>query len=78
MLTNRFIEPNKQGRHRLNRKGNKRPIVALVERGGNVRTFHVPVATQQNVAKIVRDNIDHESRLHTDESRLYLAVGDGI
>jgi hypothetical protein len=23
--------------------GGKRPIVALVERGGNVRTFHVPV-----------------------------------
>ena len=68
--------PNKQGRHRLNRKGNKRPIVALVERGGNVRTFHVPVATQENVAKIVRDNIDRESRLHTDESRLYWQVGE--
>jgi transposase-like protein len=50
---------------------NKRPIVALVERGGRVRTFHVPVADKINVTKIVRENIARESRLHTDESRLY-------
>lgn len=51
--------------------GGKRPIVALVERGGNVRTFHVPVADQKSVEKIVRENIARESILHTDESRLY-------
>ena len=62
---------HKQGRIRVNRKGNKRPIVTLVERGGNVRTFHVPVANKENVAKIVRANIARESRLHTDESSLY-------
>jgi transposase-like protein len=50
---------------------NRRPIVALVERGGNVRTFHVPVADKEAVTKIVRENIAKESRLHTDESKLY-------
>jgi transposase-like protein len=50
---------------------NKRPILALVERGGSVRTFHVPVADKATVNKIVRDNIARESKLHTDESRLY-------
>jgi transposase-like protein len=50
---------------------NKRPIVALVVRGGNVRTFHVPVANKDNVQKIVRENIARETRLHTDESVLY-------
>jgi transposase-like protein len=50
---------------------NRRPIVALVERGGNVRTFHVPVADKDTVTKIVRENIAKESRLHTDESKLY-------
>jgi transposase-like protein len=54
---------------------NKRPIVALVERGGNVRTFHVPVADKATINKIVTQNIARESRLHTDESRLY---GDAI
>ena len=50
---------------------NKRPIVALVERGGRARTFHVAVADKRTVTKIVLENISRESRLHTDESRLY-------
>ncbi len=51
--------------------GQKRAIVSLVERGGKVRSFHVPRADKATVSKIVRDNIHHETRLHTDESRLY-------
>jgi transposase-like protein len=50
---------------------NKRPIVALVERGGKARTFHVAVADKATVTKIVTENVAKESRLHTDESRLY-------
>ena len=49
-------------------------IVALVERGGNVRTFHVAHADKLTISKIVTDNISRESRLHTDESRLYLGA----
>ena len=33
------------------------PILALVERGGNVRTFHVPVADQVTVTRSSRENI---------------------
>ena len=50
---------------------NKRPIVALVERGGSVRTFHVAVADKAAINKIIGENIARETRLHTDESRLY-------
>jgi transposase-like protein len=50
----------------------KRAIVSLVERGGRVRSFHVPVADKGTVTRIVRENIDRESRLHTDESVLYV------
>jgi len=50
---------------------NKRAVLSLVERGGKVRSFHVPTADKINVQKIVRENISAESRLHTDESRLY-------
>jgi hypothetical protein len=38
---------------------------------GRVRTFHVPVADKASVHKIVTDNIARETRLHTDESKLY-------
>jgi transposase-like protein len=55
---------------------NKRAIVTLVERGGKVRSFHVPRADKKTVQKIVADNIAHESRLHTDESRLYDGTGE--
>lgn len=51
--------------------GGKRAIVALVERGGNVRSFHVAVADQATVHGIVVANVARETRLHTDESRLY-------
>jgi transposase-like protein len=50
---------------------NKRPILALIERGGSVRSFHIPVAGQYAVQEIVKKNIARESRLQTDESKLY-------
>lgn len=53
----------------------KRAIVSLVERGGQVRSFYAGTAKVDEVAKIMRENIDKESHLHTDESRLYWAVG---
>ena len=56
-------------------KGKTRAIVALVERGGNVRTFHVAHADKETVGGIVASNILRESRLHTDESHLYMQVG---
>jgi hypothetical protein len=40
-------------------------------RGGRVRTFHVPVCTKAEINRIVTENIARETRLHTDESRLY-------
>jgi transposase-like protein len=55
--------------------GGKRAIVSLVERGGNVRSFHVAVADGATVANIVNENVLRETRLHTDESRLYTKVG---
>jgi transposase-like protein len=57
-------------------KGAARPIVALVERGGRVRTFHVENADKATVNQIVSENISRESRVHTDESRLYGDVAD--
>ena len=50
---------------------NKRAIISLVERGGQVRSFHVENADKATVNIIVNQNIAHEARVHTDESRLY-------
>jgi transposase-like protein len=51
--------------------GHKMAVLSLVERGGSVRSFHIPSADKATVDKIVKDNIDRESKLHTDESKLY-------
>lgn len=53
----------------------KRPIITLVERGGQARSFHVAIADLETVQKIVRENVSKESRLHTDGSSLYKSVG---
>jgi len=55
--------------------GHKRAIVSLVERGGQVRSFYAETAKVETVAKIVRENVSKESRLHTDESMIYRKVG---
>lgn len=74
-------KPSKQRRGRPYTKtgrsgvGGKRTIIALVERGGSVHSFHPAYADGATVTKIVRDNISRESRLHTDESGLYKKVG---
>lgn len=72
-------EPSKHRRGRpyikQGKAAEKRAILGLIERGGNVRTFHVAQATKENIATLVSDNIAHESMLFTDESRLYPAVG---
>jgi transposase-like protein len=53
----------------------KRAVVALVERGGEVRSFHVERASIDNVASIVATNVHRETVLNTDESRLYTKIG---
>ena len=42
-----------------------------MERGGSVRSLYAGLAEKATVTKIVTENIAKESRLHTDESRLY-------
>lgn len=64
-----FIKKGRSG------PANKRAVLGLIERGGNVRTFHVASATKENVADLVSENIAVESVLVTDESRLYPAIG---
>ena len=47
----------------------KRAIVALVERGGDARSFHVAVAHGQTVANIANQNIAHEAHLACGRSK---------
>lgn len=57
-----------------NRPKQKRTVVALVERGGSVRSFHVETATQATVREILFKNADRKSALYTDSSSLYAGL----
>ncbi len=52
----------------------KRAVVALIERGGEVRSFHVPAPGQFIVQQIIKGNVANKTRLHTDESRIYNGI----
>jgi len=68
----RIRKPTKSGK---SGGAEKRPIVALVERGGKARATHMNSITGQNLREYMEKNIDLKSRLHTDESTLYPTLG---
>ena len=52
----------------------KKAVVALVERDGHVRSFHVANVTAANVRLLLVMNVDRASHLMTDESPVYTRV----
>jgi transposase-like protein len=65
----------KAGKEAKRGHGHKRVVMALVERGGEVRTFHVGSGDGITATKIVAANVAKESRLMTDETRIYDRAG---
>lgn len=71
-------EKNKHASKRLNAgRGHvgKVPVLALVERDGETRSFHVANVTAKTLQPIILKHASTESRLMTDESTVYPAVG---
>jgi transposase-like protein len=54
----------------------KHAVLALVERGGKVRTFHINGVTKEEIGRIVRENVARETWLMTDEARHYTRLGE--
>ena len=53
----------------------KKAVVALVERDGHVRSFHVANVTGKELRGLIVTNVDRASHLMTDESMVYSRVG---
>jgi transposase-like protein len=53
----------------------KKAVVALVEREGRARSFHVANVNAKDVRSLVVTNIDRASHLMTDDSPVYLRMG---
>ncbi len=70
-------ETNKQKRQpgRQGGKG-KEAVVALVERDGRVRGYHVANVTAENLLPDLVTQMERASYLMTDDSKVYPAIGD--
>ncbi len=53
----------------------KQPVVALVERDGHIRSFHVANVTAKELRGLIVTNVHRASHLMTDESTVYTRVG---
>lgn len=53
----------------------KAPVVSLVERDGNVRSFHVANVSTQTLRPIIAAQVNRASFIMTDESAVYPAIG---
>ena len=65
-----------KARNRATRKpAPKKAVVALVERDGRARSFHVANVNAKDVRALVVTNVDRASTLMTDESPIYTRMG---
>jgi len=53
----------------------KMPVVSIVERGGDIRSFVTADVTAANVGRILIENVMLDSHLMTDSSNIYPSIG---
>ena len=62
-------------RRNLRRVAAKKVVVSLVERGGDVRSFHFQRIHGSNIKSLVFTNVDRASHLMTDQAHFYAPIG---
>ena len=67
-------EPDKRLR-KTGRGSDKMPVVALVERGGEVRSMRMANVTGDNIGGAIRRHVNREAHLRTDSFPSYTLVG---
>jgi transposase-like protein len=70
-------ETNKHKGKRSGRVGakGKEPVLSLVERGGRAASHHIANVTAATIRPIILSAVSQQSRLHTDEMRVYPTFG---
>jgi len=65
-------------RHASYRQKPKPAVMTLIERGGQVRSVHVPNLTAETLQGVAFLNVDPKARVVTDENRSYLGLRKGF
>lgn len=61
----------------INKRGRgtrKQPVVAVLQRDGEVRARVIPIVNAENVKRMLRDNVDASARVMTDKERSYIGI----
>jgi len=69
------VIPGERPKDRVAPTANKAPVVSLVERNGEVRSFHVANVTGGNLKAVLAEHVDAAAHVMTDESMIYKGVG---
>jgi transposase-like protein len=70
-----FVGGKKKNVHKGKPEPRKRPVHALVERGGEVRAKHVADVTAKSLRTSINTQVRRQSELHTDEALAYDHIG---
>lgn len=68
----------KQRKHAPKRTGKyfgKTPVIVLVERNGKAKTKVMPDVSRRNIRQMMKENVDINSKIMSDESNLYNTAG---
>lgn len=68
-------KPRNKGNNKRGRGTKKQCVLAMVERGGKVKTRPVANVTAKTLKQVIRDNVDTSSALYTDENSAYTGIG---
>lgn len=67
----RYSKPENRGQYHHT----KTPVLALVQRDGNVRTWPIERVTVHNLQSAIKEHVDPSSRIMTDECFAYKGIG---
>jgi transposase-like protein len=73
-----FVGGKKKNVHNGKPEPIKRPVLALVERGGKLRARHIPNVTAKSVRAVLKKHVKPETHLMTDTSLVAEHVGKGF
>ncbi len=65
----------KPGRKKKRGYAHKNAVLSLVERNGEVRSFHIPSVNAETLKPILKKQINQDAHLMTDDGRWYLPIG---
>ena len=68
-------KPRNKGNNKRGRGTKKQCVLAMVERGGKVKTRPVANVTAKTLKQVIRDNVDTSAALYTDENSAYTGIG---